>query len=114
MHKRNTNKTTTKNYNLGLNLGTASIGWALTDNHDKVLNHVRGKRAIGTRMFKEGESAADRRYFRSSRRRLARRKWRLRLLKEMFDVIKSPYTLYTLYTLFILYIISHIIYIVNI
>ena len=85
MHKRNTNKTTTKNYNLGLNLGTASIGWALTDNHDKVLNHVRGKRAIGTRMFKEGESAADRRYFRSSRRRLARRKWRLRLLKEMFE-----------------------------
>ena len=54
MHKRNTNETKTKNYNLGLNLGTASIGWALTDNHDKVLNHVRGKRAIGTRMFKEG------------------------------------------------------------
>lgn len=71
-------------YNIGLDIGTSSIGWAVTDNNHKLL-HIKGNNAIGTRLFKEGESASERRGFRTTRRRLNRRKWRLRFLNQIFD-----------------------------
>ncbi|USS87955.1 type II CRISPR RNA-guided endonuclease Cas9 [Fructilactobacillus hinvesii] len=71
-------------YNLGLDIGTSSIGWAITDENNHLLS-VKGHYGIGTRLFKEGQSAAERRGFRTTRRRLSRRKWRLRLLTEIFD-----------------------------
>ncbi|KID42265.1 CRISPR-associated protein, SAG0894 family [Fructilactobacillus fructivorans] len=71
-------------YNIGLDIGTNSIGWAATDEFNKLI-HTKGHNAIGARLFKEGKSAAERRGFRTTRRRLSRRKWRLRLLNEIFD-----------------------------
>lgn len=71
-------------YNIGLDIGTSSIGWAVTDQNDKLL-HIRGHNGIGVRLFKEGESAAERRGFRTTRRRLSRRRWRLRFLDRIFD-----------------------------
>ncbi|WP_413627462.1 type II CRISPR RNA-guided endonuclease Cas9 [Fructilactobacillus vespulae] len=72
------------NYNIGLDIGTNSIGWAATDESNRLI-HIKGNNAIGVRLFKEGEAAAERRGFRTTRRRLARRKWRLGLLNEIFD-----------------------------
>ncbi|USS93465.1 type II CRISPR RNA-guided endonuclease Cas9 [Fructilactobacillus ixorae] len=71
-------------YNVGLDIGTSSIGWAITDENNRLIS-VKGHYGIGTRLFKEGQAAAERRGFRTTRRRLSRRKWRLRLLAEIFD-----------------------------
>ena len=73
-------------YNIGLDIGTSSIGFAVTDEFNK-LARVKGKNYIGVRLFEEGETAAERRQFRTTRRRLGRRKWRLGLLEEIF----APY-----------------------
>ncbi len=70
-------------YILGLDIGTNSCGWAVTDKKNKLLK-LRGKTALGSHLFEEGHSAAERRSFRTTRRRLKRRKWRLKLLEEIF------------------------------
>lgn len=70
-------------YILGLDIGTNSCGWAVTDKKNNLLK-LRGKTALGSHLFEEGHSAADRRGFRTTRRRLKRRKWRLGLLEEIF------------------------------
>ena len=72
-----------EDYILGLDIGTNSCGWAVTDKKNNLLK-LRGKTAIGSHLFEEGHTAADRRGFRTTRRRLKRRKWRLRLLEEIF------------------------------
>lgn len=51
---------------------------------------VKGKLGYGTRIFNEGQTAADRREFRTIRRRLNRRKWRLRLLQDFFESYILP------------------------
>ncbi|KRL06599.1 type II CRISPR RNA-guided endonuclease Cas9 [Liquorilactobacillus hordei] len=73
-------------YNVGLDIGTSSIGFAVTDEQDELVQ-VKGKNYIGVRLFKEGQTASERRSFRTTRRRLKRRKWRLGLLEEIF----APY-----------------------
>lgn len=73
-----------KDYIVGLDIGTNSAGYAVTDKENNILR-LHGKNAIGARLFNEGKTAADRRGFRTTRRRLKRRKWRLRLLEEIFD-----------------------------
>lgn len=73
-------------YGIGLDIGTSSVGWSVTDANGKVLR-VRKDLGIGARLFQEGQPAAERRTFRTTRRRLNRRKWRLGLLKEIF----APY-----------------------
>lgn len=75
-----------RRYHLGLDIGTNSIGWTAIDDHFSLLR-VKGKNAIGVRTFKEGETAADRRGFRTARRRLSRSRWRLQLLDDFF----APY-----------------------
>ena len=75
-----------RRYHLGLDIGTNSIGWTAIDDHFSLLR-VKGKNAIGVRTFKEGETAADRRGFRTARRRLSRRRWRLQFLDDFF----APY-----------------------
>ncbi len=72
-----------KNYYLGLDVGTESIGWAVTD-CDYNLVKVRGKDYWGTYLFDEATTAAERRGYRTSRRRLARVHHRLMLLQELF------------------------------
>lgn len=78
-----------ESYSLGLDIGTSSIGFAVVNDKNRVMR-VKGKNAIGVRLFTEGQPAADRRSFRTTRRRLSRRRWRLRLLREIFEPYINP------------------------
>nr|WP_321315353.1 type II CRISPR RNA-guided endonuclease Cas9 [uncultured Ligilactobacillus sp.] len=73
-----------KDYYIGLDIGTSSIGWSVMDENYHLLKK-KHKNTMGVALFKEGETAAERRGFRTTRRRLSRRKWRLKLLEEIFD-----------------------------
>ena len=68
---------------LGLDIGTNSVGWALT-NENYELIHLRGKSAWGVHMFDEADTAKKRRNYRSTRRRKARTKQRIKLLQDLF------------------------------
>lgn len=70
-------------YFLGLDIGTNSVGWAVTDLSYNVIKK-NGKALWGIRLFEEANSAAERRTFRGARRRLQRRKQRIMLLQELF------------------------------
>ena len=72
-----------KNYYLGLDMGTSSVGWAVTDEKYRILR-AKGKDLWGVRLFSEAKTAAERRTHRTSRRRLDREKARIACLKEMF------------------------------
>ncbi|GLB47435.1 hypothetical protein WR164_14140 [Philodulcilactobacillus myokoensis] len=72
-----------KNYHIGLDIGTSSIGFAVIDDHNKII-HKKGKNIIGARLFNEGKTAAERRSFRTTRRRYKRRQWRINLLNQLF------------------------------
>ncbi|CAK1227653.1 CRISPR-Cas system type-II protein Cas9 (Cas9) [Fructobacillus cardui] len=71
-------------YNIGLDIGTGSVGWAVLTDEGK-LARAKGKNLIGVRLFDSAQSAAQRRSYRTTRRRLSRRKWRLRLLENIFS-----------------------------
>ncbi len=62
-------------YYLGLDLGTNSVGWALTDENYN-LRRVKGKDAWGARLFDEAQTAAEPRAPRASRIRSQREKAR--------------------------------------
>lgn len=70
-------------YNIGLDIGTSSVGWAATDEEGNLLYH-KGQPTWGSRLFPEAEKAADARMQRGLRRRYARRRWRLDLLQGIF------------------------------
>lgn len=78
-----------KEYSIGLDQGVASIGFVGIDDQNHVMR-AKGKNVIGARLFDEGESAAERRGFRTTRRRLNHRKWRLRFLREIFEPHINP------------------------
>lgn len=69
----------------GLDIGTNSVGWCVTDENNKVIKK-QGKSLWGVRMFEEAKDSKERRGFRSSRRRLKRRKERLSLLQYLFSI----------------------------
>ncbi|MDY0177800.1 MAG: type II CRISPR RNA-guided endonuclease Cas9, partial [Bacilli bacterium] len=69
---------------VGLDVGTNSVGWAATDENYDLLR-LKGKTAWGAHIFPEAESAGKRRLFRTSGRRLARRKRRIDLLNRLFE-----------------------------
>lgn len=71
-------------YFVGLDIGTNSVGWAVTNENYELLK-AKGKDMWGSRLFEEGQPAADRRVKRSAGRRYNRRKFRLTLLEELFD-----------------------------
>ena len=71
-------------YYLGLDIGTDSVGWAVADNQYNVLK-FNGKSMWGIRLFDAAQTAAERRMFRTARRRVERRRWRLELLQELFQ-----------------------------
>lgn len=73
-----------KNYNIGLDIGTSSVGWSVTDDNAHLLK-IKGKNMWGVRLFDEADTAVARRGHRSSRRRLDRRKQRLNQLQEIFE-----------------------------
>lgn len=71
-------------YYLGLDMGTNSVGWAVTDSQYHLIRR-KGKDLWGVREFEEAKTAADRRTHRISRRRREREKARIALLRYYFD-----------------------------
>ena len=76
-------------YYMGLDMGTSSVGWAVTDEKYNLIKK-RGKDMWGIREFEEADTAETRRTFRGARRRRQREVVRIGLLKEYFhdEVIK--------------------------
>lgn len=77
------------NYYLGLDVGTNSVGWAVTDEkYNLIKAPVKGKYKNhdmwGIRLFESAETAEQRRTNRSMRRRMQRRKDRIKLLQSIF------------------------------
>ena len=70
-------------YYIGLDMGTGSVGWAVTDPTYNIIKR-HGKALWGIRLFESAKTAEERRIFRTSRRRTERRKNRLHLLQEIF------------------------------
>lgn len=70
-------------YFLGFDIGTNSVGWAVSDQKYNLLRFNK-KDMWGSRLFDEAQTAKVRRVYRNSRRRLDRRKRRLKLLEELF------------------------------
>ena len=68
---------------IGLDVGSDSVGWAATD-EDFKLRRIKGKTAWGARIFDKASDAKARRTKRTSRRRSARRKYRIFLLNQLF------------------------------
>lgn len=78
-----------KKYNIGLDIGTNSVGWAVVEaNTQKIIKKGRGntrKSLWGVRLFEVANPAQDRRAFRSTRRRYNRRRERIKLLQDFFE-----------------------------
>ena len=72
-----------KKYYIGLDIGTNSCGWAVTDEDYNILK-AKGKKMWGVRLFEEASTAEERRQKRTSRRRLERKKLKLAWLQEIF------------------------------
>ena len=81
--KVNGNNLNSGDYYIGLDIGTNSVGWAVTDKDYNVLR-FKGNSMWGARLFEEASDASGRRTCRTARRRLARRKQRLLLLELLF------------------------------
>lgn len=73
-----------KDYYLGLDIGTESVGWAVCDTNYKIAK-FKGNAMWGVRLFEKSASAEERRAYRSSRRRTQRKRERLNLLEMLFD-----------------------------
>ena len=71
-----------ENYNIGLDIGVGSVGWAVTDFDNNLLKY-KGKNMWGARLFNEAQTAKDTRVLRCSRRRLERRRERINILQEL-------------------------------
>ena len=72
-----------KDYFIGLDIGTESVGWAVTDMEYRI-QKKNGKALWGVRLFDQANTAAERRGYRVARRRIERRKQRIEWLREMF------------------------------
>ncbi len=82
-------------YYIGLDCGTNSVGWAATDRDYRLLKgtqRIKSDKGVktkkqtlwGFRLFDEADTAAERRVYRSARRREERAKNRLKLLRMLF------------------------------
>lgn len=84
-----------KDYYVGLDIGTNSVGWAVTDEQYRLCKY-RKKTMWGIRLFEDANTAADRRMKRAARRRLQRKKQRIDLLQELFaeEMVKADETFF--------------------
>ncbi len=73
-----------KKYNIGLDIGTASVGWAVMQSSNFKIMKKGGKKLWGVRLFDQAETAEQRRLYRSTRRRYDRRRKRISLLQDIF------------------------------
>ena len=69
---------------LGLDLGTNSVGWAVTDENYS-LRRAKGKDLWGARLFDAAQPSVERRSHRTSRRREQREKARVSMLQSYFE-----------------------------
>lgn len=69
-------------YNIGLDIGTSSVGYAMTDEKGRLLRFHK-RPTYGSVLFEEAQTAKERRQKRSARRRLARRHKRIKLLQAL-------------------------------
>ena len=79
-----------QNYYIGLDIGTNSVGWAVTDERYNLIKApVKGKYKNhdmwGIRLFESANPAEERRMARSNRRRGQRKIQRIKLLQELFS-----------------------------
>lgn len=92
------NSNNSKKYYLGLDMGTDSCGWCVTDDKYNIIrSHKKtygpdgklikreGCHLWGARLFGPAKTAENRRLNRTARRRLARRRRRILLLRELFQ-----------------------------
>lgn len=92
------NSNNSKKYYLGLDMGTDSCGWCVTDDKYNIIrSHKKtygpdgklikreGCHLWGSRLFGPAKTAKNRRLNRTARRRLARRRRRIILLRELFQ-----------------------------
>lgn len=70
-------------YNVSLDIGVSSVGWAVTSSITGKLLKFKKQNMWGVRLFDEGNTAKERRLNRAARRRLSRKKQRISLLKEL-------------------------------
>lgn len=82
--KQNKNNINIKDYYIGLDPGSASCGWAVTNFNYDLLKY-KGKEMWGVRLYDEAQTAEARRNARCQRRRLNRRKIRLAQLEMLFN-----------------------------
>ena len=73
-----------KEYNIGLDIGTSSVGWSVVETNNQKIMRKGNKALWGVRLFEEAKTAESRRNQRSTRRRYDRRRERIKLLQEEF------------------------------
>lgn len=73
-----------KNYYIGLDIGSDSIGYAVTNEQYSLLKH-KGEAMWGTHLFEGANINDERRAFRSGRRRLDRKQMRVELIRQLFS-----------------------------
>ena len=71
-------------YDLGLDLGSGSVGWAAVGKEHELLN-VNGHPALGVNLFDECRSEKERSLHRRMRRRYFRRHIRFESLRSLFS-----------------------------
>lgn len=75
----------TNNYYIGLDVGTDSVGYAVTNGRYALLKH-KGETMWGVHLFDPAKINDERRGFRSARRRTDRRQQRVKMVQEIFAV----------------------------
>ena len=73
-----------KDYYVGFDIGTESVGWAVSDFYYNLCK-FHGKSMRGYELFDECNTAVDRRTFRNSRKRIDRKRQRIAWLQMLFD-----------------------------
>lgn len=81
---------TKEKYYIGLDIGSDSVGYAVTDENYNIIK-INNVSASGVRIVDPASSKAERRTFRSNRRRMERKKYRLLLLRQIFqeEILKT-------------------------
>ncbi|MGN1417967.1 MAG: type II CRISPR RNA-guided endonuclease Cas9, partial [Acutalibacteraceae bacterium] len=81
---KNVNVKDVKDYYIGLDIGSDSVGWAVTDPDYRIMK-FNGNAMWGIRLLEESKTADERRAFRGGRRRTMRNKFRMDCLEMLFD-----------------------------
>lgn len=93
---KNEKNSKTSDYYVGLDIGTDSVGYAAV-NPDYTLCRHKGEPMWGATLFDAADQCAERRGFRTARRRLKRRKQRVELIQDIFaaEIAKADENFYT-------------------